>query len=82
MRRKLPIFGVTASLLFLVGGRALHEIRKFDRMFGEMTSMVGAVVLGAVAVLLRGLAERIEAHDGGEPVRLAIGDGKENGETH
>jgi hypothetical protein len=51
-------------------------------MFGEMTSMVGAVVLGAVAVLLRGLAERIEAHDGGEPVRLAIGDGKENGETH
>ena len=44
--------------------------------------MVVAVVLGAVAVLLRGLAERIEAHDDGELVRLAIGDGKENGETH
>jgi hypothetical protein len=46
-------------------------------MFGEMTSMVVAVVLGAVAALLRGLAERIEAYDDGEPVRLAIGDGKE-----
>jgi hypothetical protein len=75
------LFGVTAGLLFLVGGRALHEFGKFDRMFGEMTSMVVAVVLGAVAVLLRGLAECIEAHDDGEPVRLAIGDGKENGET-
>jgi hypothetical protein len=51
-------------------------------MFGEMTSMVVAVVLGAVAVLLRGLAERIEAYDDGEPVRLAIDDGKENGEIH
>src|ERR1035438_409448 len=71
------LFGVTAGLLFFVGGRALHEFGKFDRMFGEMTSMVVAVVLGAVAVLLRGLAERIEAHDDGEPVRLAIGDGKE-----
>jgi len=50
-------------------------------MFGEMTGIFLAAVLGLIAVLLKGLAERVEDHDNGEPVSLAISDGKKDDES-
>ena len=75
------LFAVVGVLSFLVGGRALHEFSGFDRMFGEMTGIFLAAVLGLIAVLLKGLAERVEDHDNGEPVSLAISDGKKDDES-
>ena len=45
------LFGVAAALSFFVGGRALHEFAKFDRMSGEMIGIVLAAVLGLIAFL-------------------------------
>jgi hypothetical protein len=47
-------------------------------MSGEMIGILLAAILGLIAVLLKGLAERVEDHDDGEPVSLAISDGKED----
>jgi len=66
--------GIVAGLSFWVGGRALHEFAKFDRLLGEMAGIVLALVLGLIAVLLKGIAQRKEDHDG-EPTSLAIGAG-------
>lgn len=71
------LLGVVAAVSFWVGGRALHEFARFDRMFAEMIGIVLGLVLGVIAVLVRGLAERLEDRDDGEPVRLAISDRKE-----
>jgi hypothetical protein len=70
-----------AGLSFWIGGRVLHEFAKFDRMFGEMAGIVIAFVLGSVAFLLRGMAERVEDPDDGEPVGLAISEANENEKT-
>lgn len=75
------LFGVAGGLSFWVGGRALHEFAAFDRMFGEMTGILLAVVLGLIAVLLKGLAERIENRDDGEPVRFDMSEGKKEDES-
>ena len=69
--------GIVAGLSFWAGGRALHEFAKFDRMLGEMMGIVLALVLGLIAVLLKGIAQRIEDHDDGEPTSLAIGAGNQ-----
>jgi hypothetical protein len=71
-------FGIAAGLSFWVGGRALNEFAKFDRMLGEMAGIGLAAVLGVIAVLLRGFAERLEDHDDGQSISLAIGAAKEN----
>jgi hypothetical protein len=52
------LLGVVAALSFWVGGGALHEFAKVDRMFAEMIGIVLGLVLGVIAVLLRALAER------------------------
>lgn len=72
------LFGVAAVLSFWVGGRAFHEFGHFDRMFGEMVGIFLALALGLIAALLKGLAERIESHDDGRPVSLAIDAAKES----
>lgn len=82
LRGAALLLGVVAALSFWGCGRALHEFAKFDRMFAEMIGIVLGLGLGLIAVLLRGFAERLEDHDDGEPVRLAINDRKENQETH
>jgi RecB family exonuclease len=74
------IFGVAAALSFWVGGRALHEFAGFDRIFGEMAGILLAISLGLIAFSLRGLAERIEDHDDGEPVSLELTDRKQTRE--
>ena len=75
------LLGVVAGFSFLWGGRALQEFANFDRMFGEAVGLVFALVLGMIAVFLKALAERIEDHDDGELVSLAIGDVKEHEKT-
>ena len=70
------IFGVAAALSFWVGGRALHEFAGFDRIFGEMVGILLAIALGLITLSLRGLAERIDDHDNGEPVSLELSDRK------
>jgi hypothetical protein len=81
LRGAEKLLGAAAGLSFLFGGRALHEFAKFDRMLGEMAGIFLAFVLGLLAFLLRGMAERVEDHDDGEPVGLAIGAAKENEKT-
>ena len=72
------LFVIAAVLTFWAGGRALHEFGQIDRVLGEMVGLVLAGVLGLVAVLLRGFAQRIEDHDDGEPVSLEISEPSEN----
>ena len=69
--------GIVAGLSFWAGGRALHEFVKFDRMLGEMMGIVLALVLGLIAVFLKGIAQRIEDQDNGESLSLAIDAGNE-----
>jgi len=66
-------FGVAAGFSFWVGGRAIHEMTQTDRLLAEMEGIALAVVFALLAVLLKGLAERIEDPDYGETVSLAIG---------
>ena len=81
LRGAALLFGAAAGLSFWIGGRALHEFAKFDRMLGELVGIGLAVVLGVIAVLLKGLAERIEDHDDGQPISLAISTTKESETT-
>jgi hypothetical protein len=76
------LFGVLAALSFWVGGRALHEFAKLDRMIGEMGGFALTALFAVFAVVLRGIAERVETHDDGKPITLAIGGAGENEKTN
>jgi hypothetical protein len=65
--------GVVAALLFLVGGRALHEFLNVDRSLAEIEADTLALVVFLIAVLLKGAADRVEDPDINEPISLALG---------
>jgi hypothetical protein len=65
--------GVVAVILFFVGGRAIHEFLNVDRFLAEMEGLTLAAVLGLVAALLKGAADRVEDPQINEPVSLGLG---------
>lgn len=60
LRRLALLSGIAAGLWCWIGGRALNAFGEFDPMLGEMIGIALAALLGVIAALLRGLAQRIE----------------------
>jgi len=65
--------GAVAVMLFFVGGRAIHEFLNVDRFLAEVEGLTLAAVLGLVAALLKGAADRVEDPQINEPVSLGLG---------
>jgi len=51
---------VIAGLAFWVGGRAISEFAKTDRLLGEMLGLATAVVTGALGFLAKNAADDLD----------------------
>lgn len=50
-----------AGLSFWVGGRAITEFAKTDRILGEMLGLAIAVVTGAIGFLVKSAADNLDS---------------------
>ncbi|WP_348260621.1 hypothetical protein P8935_12495 [Telmatobacter sp. DSM 110680] len=64
---------MVAAFLFVFGGHFLQLFFGAGRIFAEMECMAVAAVIGLVAALLKGAADRVEDPHFNETVVLALG---------